>query len=138
MSVIAGIVNSVVGVADELFTSDEERARVELERYQIEASLVKGQLDVNAQEAKHKSVFVAGWRPFVGWIGGAALAYQFLLYPLLLWLVALAQGGGYLSEFEAPPVLDADVLFSIVTAMLGIAGMRSYDKSKRTQTDRIK
>jgi hypothetical protein len=133
MSVVAGIVSAVVGVADELFTSDEERARVELERYQIEAGLVKGQLDVNALEAKHKSVFVAGWRPFIGWIGGAALAYQFLLYPLLLWGVALSG-----VDIVAPPVLDADALWVLVSGMLGIAGMRSFDKSRSTQTDRIK
>lgn len=132
MSVVAGIVSAVAGVADELFTSDEERARVDLERHRIDAALITGQLSVNAVEARHNSVFVAGWRPFIGWVGGFSLAYQFLLYPLLLWGVALSG-----VDIIAPPVLDADELWVLVSGMLGIAGMRSFDKLKGKSTERI-
>ena len=89
------------------------------------------QIGVNNTEAQHASVFVAGWRPAVGWIGAAALAYQFLLYPMLTWVWALAQANGYLpGGMQPPPVLDADALWVILSGILGIAGMRSFEKSR--------
>lgn len=56
-------------IADDLFTSDEERLKVALQEKGIEAELIKGQLEVNKAEAQHKSFFVAGWRPAIGWVG---------------------------------------------------------------------
>ncbi len=104
--------------------------RGDLAELKAHVDLMQGQLTVNANEAKHKSVFVAGWRPFIGWVGGSALAYQFLLYPLLTW-VAFAVD----PKLSPPPVLDAGALFSVVTAMLGIGAMRSYDKRGNVETN---
>lgn len=106
----------------------------DLANLNAEVSLLVAQLEVNKTEAGHKSVFVAGWRPFIGWVGGLAMAYQFVLYPLMIWAAAIFGS----PEFDAPPVLDSGALFSIVTAMLGIGSMRSYDKKNRTETNRIK
>ena len=89
------------------------------------------QIEVNKTEAQHSSVFVAGWRPAIGWIGAAAMAYQFLLYPLMLWGWTYLQGMGWIpKELTPPPVLDADQLWVILSGILGIAGMRSFEKSK--------
>ncbi|NOY84894.1 MAG: hypothetical protein GXO96_08770 [Nitrospirae bacterium] len=135
---IAEIIGGVGKVADDLFTSDEERLKIALDEKKIDASLVKGQLEINKAEAQHKSIFVAGWRPFMGWVGGAAMAYQFLFYPLLTWGWKLFQANGWVpGDLEPPPVLAADQLMVVITGMLGIAGMRSYDKKKGTQTDNI-
>ena len=143
------IVKDVGDVADDLFTSDEERLKIALEEKQIDASLQQGQMAVNTQESRHGSVFVAGWRPFIGWVGGIALAYQFVLYPLLAWILALFQAYGWLPcyidpaqitggcTFIPPAVFDTGPLFAIVTGMLGIGGMRSYDKLKHTDTKRM-
>ena len=49
-------------------------------------SLVQGQLEINKQEATHASIFVAGWRPFIGWVCGTALVWNFIIQPLLLWV----------------------------------------------------
>lgn len=132
---LGAIVETVGNIADDLFTSDEERLKHELETYRVDATLLQGQHSVNAAEAAHESVFVAGWRPAIGWVGAAALAYQFLLYPLLVWLWALAQSRGWVPvALSAPPMLDTDALWVILTGMLGIAGMRSFDKVKAKPT----
>jgi hypothetical protein len=139
---IGKVVDNVGKIADDLITTDEERLKISLQEREIDASLVKGQLAINEAEAKHSSVFVAGWRPFIGWIGGLALAYQFLLYPLLVWVVAFMEASGAFPcepnalkcGFTAPPVFEAEILFTIITGMLGIGGMRSYDKMKKTDT----
>jgi len=132
---VGGIIEGVGQIADDLVTSKEEKMRLQLDAAKIEAELVQGQISVNQTEAEHGSVFVAGWRPFIGWIGGLALAYQFLAYPLMTWSWAFFQARGWVApEFEPPPVLDAQELWVILTGMLGIAGMRSFDKLRGTDT----
>jgi hypothetical protein len=135
---IGSIVEGVGKVADDLFTSDEERLKVALQEREIDARLAGGQLDINKAEAQNPSVFMAGWRPSIGWIGAIALGYQFILYPLLLWVWAILEAKTWVpAGAKAPLPLQADMLFAIVTGMLGIAGMRSYEKVKGAQTDRI-
>lgn len=134
---IADIIKTVGITVDELFTSDEERLRALLDEKRIDADLLLGQLGVNAQEAQHSSVFVAGWRPFIGWVGGLALAYQFLAYPILIWVWTILQSQGVVAGVDPPPVFEAGPLFAIITGMLGIGGMRSYDKLKNTDTKRM-
>lgn len=132
---IGAIVEGVGKVADDLFTSDEERLKISLQEKQIEAGLVQGQLEVNKAEAQNPNMFVAGWRPFIGWVGGLSMAYQFILYPFLTWGWAFMQAKQWVpAGSSAPPALDADILWTIVTGMLGIAGMRSFDKVKGTDT----
>lgn len=80
------------------------------------------QLEINAREAQHPSIFVAGWRPFFGWAGGAAFIYATIGQPLLAWWAA--QRG-----LPAPPTLNLDLLWAVVTGMLGIGGLRTYEKS---------
>jgi hypothetical protein len=76
-------------------------------------------------------VFVSGWRPAIGWIGVAAMAYQFLLYPLFQWAWKYLQAMGWVPVgMDPPPVLDADQLWVILSGILGIAGMRSFEKTK--------
>jgi len=118
--------------AEEVRKLEELRQSGDMHKLNTHVQLMLGQLKVNAVEAGHKSIFVAGWRPFIGWIGGVAMAYQFILYPLLLWVIAFAY-----PDVAAPPVLETGALFSVVTGMLGIGMMRSYDKKNRTQTDSI-
>lgn len=94
------------------------------------AQLVQAQFDrsnlaveLNKIEAAHRSVFVAGWRPAVGWICAAAVAYAYLGHPLLHWAAALWSPG------LAPPAIHTDSLFELVLAMLGMAGLRSFEKA---------
>jgi hypothetical protein len=133
------VVRAVGDSLDKLFTSDDERneKRLELAKAERDFSLSaltlleksdEKQGDVNIEEIRTGSVFMAGWRPAIGWIGVLALAYQFVLYPLLLWL--------HITD-KPPQPLDAGVLFSMVTGMLGIGAMRSFDKMQETDTQII-
>lgn len=133
---IGSIIEGVGKIADDLHTSDEEKLKLLLQEKSIDAELMKGQMDVNRTEAQHQSKFIAGWRPFIGWVGGIALAYQFVLYPILIWIMAILDANGIF--IEPPPVFDAGPLFAIVTGMLGIGGMRSFDKLRNTDTKIIK
>lgn len=137
------VIKSVGDAVDKFVTTDRERLELQIERdkaiqdHEYRMELLDQQLDiaqteVNKAEATNPSLFVAGWRPAIGWVCAAALAYQFMLYPLLSWLAITAFG-----VHEAPPRLDMAELFPLVFGMLGIAGMRSFDKLKGIDTRRI-
>ena len=131
MNPIGAIAAAVGGVIDDLHTSDKERLDAEIELRKIDAGLLQGQMDVNKVEAASSSLFVAGWRPAIGWIGAVALGYQFLLYPLLVWTWALLQARGLVpGSLQPPPILDTDALWVVLTGMLGIAGARTVEKIK--------
>lgn len=136
---IGSIIGNVGKIADDLFTSDEERLKISLQEKQIEATLLTGQQEINKTEAAHKSVFVAGWRPFIGWVGGLSLAYQFLIYPLLTWAVLVLNSNGITDvDLGQLPVIDAGPLFALVMSMLGIGGMRSFEKHKKIESKTVR
>lgn len=87
--------------------------------------LAKGQLAINAEEAKSRNMFVAGWRPFVGWTCGIALFAHFILFPCADVLTAYL---GY--ETPTYPAFDMDTLMTVLLGMLGLGGLRTYEKQK--------
>lgn len=128
---IGTVIDSVGKIASDLITTDKERLEMALREKELDQRLDIAQIGVNQTEAQHSSIFVAGWRPAIGWIGAAAMAYQFLLYPIMLWGWTWMQGVGWIpAELTPPPVLDADQLWVILSGILGIAGMRSFEKTK--------
>lgn len=82
------------------------------------------QIELNQAEAQHRSIFVAGWRPAIGWTCALALVYQFVIAPLAVWGAAVA---GH--DIPAPPSLD-DMLWELLFGMLGMAGLRTFEKSR--------
>lgn len=126
---IGSIVETVGKLAGQFVTTDKERAEMALREKELDQRIDVAQIDVNKVEAASASLFVAGWRPAIGWIGGAAMAYQFLAYPLLQWGWVMMQSRGWIpQEFTAPPVMASDQLWVILSGILGIAGMRTYEK----------
>jgi hypothetical protein len=83
--------------------------------------LIELQSEINKVEAQHRTIFVAGWRPFIGWVCGVALAYNFVLRDLLIWIVGPEQ---------VPPALQMEHLMTVLIGMLGLGGMRTFEKFK--------
>jgi hypothetical protein len=128
---ISSIIDSVGKVAGDLITTDKEKMQLEIENRKLDQAIDIAQIQVNKEEAKSSSLFVSGWRPAVGWIGAAALAYQFLAYPILGWAWKWLQAMGYVpAEMSPPPLLDAEQLWVMLSGILGIAGMRTFEKQK--------
>lgn len=104
-----------------------EKARAEADFLKMaadgELKQIIAQLEINAREAAHPSVFVAGWRPFFGWMGGVGFLYAVVVQPLLTWW-------GASHGMPAAPELDTELLMVVVTGMLGIGGLRTYEKHK--------
>ena len=116
-----GVSNLINGVLDRVWPNPSDEIKTQLETLKIELAAVIAVHATNQAEANHPSIFVAGWRPWCGWIGGFGLCYQFLFQPLLTW-------ASINFSIMAPPALDTGTLTSIVLAMLGMGAMRSYDK----------
>jgi hypothetical protein len=88
------------------------------------------QIDVNKAEASHKSLFVAGWRPFVGWVCAGALAYHFILQPILVFAISVYGISITLPEF------DMGSLMTILMGMLGLGGLRTLEKVQKVSRDK--
>lgn len=116
-------VEAVGNVLDALFTSHKERLdkKAVLARIAQQPGLV--QLEINKIEAAHKTVFVAGWRPFIGWVCGLALFYNFIARDLMVWALELTT-----ADTPPPLPLHLDVLTTIFYALLGLGGMRTFEK----------
>lgn len=112
-------------ILDKFVTSPEERAKAQYELLKLqqdgELKETLAQLEINAREASHASIFVAGWRPFVGWVCGFGLFYQAILHNLLVWL---ARANGW----ELPPTPDTEILIYVLGGLLGLGGLRTYEK----------
>lgn len=105
-------------------------AKLELMKLQQngELQLITGQLEINKEEAKNSSLFVSGWRPSIGWICSASLAYQYILRPILTWTTLLL---GY--DLPPMPGIDAN-LWELILGMLGIGGLRTVEKLRGVAT----
>jgi hypothetical protein len=115
--------------------AEAARAQVELLRMQqtgelaqlaADTELAKGQLAVNAAEAASGNRFVAGWRPAVGWLCALGLGYEFLLCPLLPWVMTILLG----KPIPVLPDLPSETLMTLLFGMLGLGGLRTAEKIK--------
>tara|TARA_R110000851_G_scaffold265112_2_gene417669 strand:- start:7054 stop:7437 length:384 start_codon:yes stop_codon:yes gene_type:complete len=127
MSILGSLIGPVTGLLDKFIEDKDQKNAIahELstmaERHAQE--LAKGQLEVNMVEAAHKSLLVAGWRPFVGWVCGVGLAYNIIIAQILgIWFTV--------------PEVDPSLLTPVLMGMLGMGAMRSYEKAKGVQRER--
>lgn len=94
-----------------------------------EVQALLAQLEINKAEATNPNVFVAGWRPFIGWIGGLGFAVQFVFVPLVGYVYSL------FGETAPPPVALDPILYQVILGLLGLAvGTRTYEKVKGVAT----
>lgn len=116
-------VNAVGNALDELFTSKDEKlqAQAVLEKLRQQPDVL--QVELNKVEAGHRSVFVAGWRPFIGWVCGFGFAYHYILQPFLAFTL-LALG----VDLPALPEFDMNALQTVMMGMLGLGTLRTWEK----------
>ncbi len=111
-------VEGVGNVLDELFTSDEERLDKQALLTRLAQQPNLAQVELNKIEAAHRSIFVAGWRPFVGWVAGFSLAYQYIIRDLISWAM----------PENVPPELATGELTTVLLALLGLGSLRTVEK----------
>jgi len=125
------IIGEVIGKVLDRVLPDKaanDAAKAALLQMEVSGELqaVAGQLQTNIAEAQSKSVFVAGWRPFVGWTCGAAFAYAFVLQPFAFLLLKAFHSS---FDLNSLPKLDLATMLPVLLGMLGLGAMRSYDKA---------
>jgi hypothetical protein len=132
---IEALIAPVTSLLDKFIPDADERNRLAheiatmSERHAHE--LAKGQIEINKISAAHKSMFVAGWRPFVGWSCGVAMAWHFVGQPIAVFVIAYA-------GVETPPlpVFEMESLLTVLFGMLGLGSLRTYEKTKQVAREK--
>ena len=129
LDMIQALIGPVTGLLDKFIEDKDQKNALAheiatlAEKQAHQAALA--QVEVNKAEAQHRSIFVAGWRPFVGWVCGIALAYHFVLAPIILFSVSIT--GVQIPEL---PSFNMETLTTVLLGMLGLGGLRSFEKYK--------
>ena len=121
---IGSVIESVGKVAEHFVTTDKEKMALEIEARKLDQANDMAQIGVNTEEAKSASLFVSGWRPAVGWVCGFGLLYVSVLLPIAEFVAKMY---GYTGSF---PEVDTTITMQVLFGMLGLSGMRTYEKTK--------
>jgi hypothetical protein len=121
--VLDPIVDGVLRFIPDKNAREQARAQFESQMLVAMTSLVQGQLEINKVQAQHGSIFVAGARPAIMWICGAGIGWNFVVRPIMMW-VAFVFG----VDLTNAPELDTSELTTILLGMLGLGGLRTYEK----------
>jgi hypothetical protein len=115
----ASPITAIGNVLDKLFTSDDERLNKQILMQRLAQKPMEAQQEINKIEASHRSVFVAGWRPWIGWVCGTGLAFVIIINPLI-------------STFTSRPVpqVPEKLIFDLIIALLGLGAYRTFEKLK--------
>ena len=126
---LQALIGPISGLLDKFVEDKDQKAALAHELATMSdrhaQELAKGQLEINKAEAASSSVFKGGWRPFIGWTCGAAYAYHFVLQPFRLFAVAM-----FGLDIPALPEFDMSSLMTVLMGMLGLGGLRTFEKQK--------
>jgi hypothetical protein len=126
LALLPTLLPTITGVLDRVLPDQAAaaKAKLEMEARLLEAAVAQSsqQAEINKVEAGHHSIFVSGWRPYIGWVCGMAMAWTFLLAPMLSWLLSVT------GVVAVVPPLQTEYLLELVLAMLGLGGLRSFEK----------
>lgn len=129
-----------------------EAAKIDLALQSLQNKLTSGQIDINKEEAKHPSIFVSGWRPFVGWVAGISLLLAFIPKALVLtamwtYQVYLVLNGSSIESIEHTKIIMANLplfpdlgtmdIIALLGSLLGIGTLRTYEKLKSIDTKQV-
>ena len=118
-SLSTGLVTCVSEVIDLFKSGKSKEVEIKLFELQTQASLLQGQIEINKNEANSEKAFVSGARPFILWVCGFALFNNYIIRPYVM---------AFFPQINIPSV--DNVLFELLLGMLGLSGMRSFDKLK--------
>jgi len=149
---IGNAIKAVADIVDDVWTSPEEELKIALSERKIDASVAMAQIKVNETAAKHRSIFVAGGRPFLIWVCGTIMAYQYIGYSSLEWIFGLLQayevipvqiqytvaGVAKTLMIKPPPQLDFVAIVPIMLSLLGLGGMRMTERIKGVAINSIR
>jgi len=127
------VIKGVAGILDKAVLDKDAKAKAQ---HEIEQLLVQQPLDqiaVNKQEAAHKSLFVAGGRPAIIWIGAAAIGYTHIVYPFLKFAVILVNPDFPIDQL---PTIELDDIMPLMLGLMGLGGLRTYEKIKGVARDK--
>lgn len=113
----------IAGIVDRFVETPEEKQAAEIVKAKMLMRPGEVQAELNKIEAGHRSVFVAGWRPFIGWVCGVALLYNFIVRDIMAWVITNTG-----TQASLPPELAMEHLLTILLGMLGLGGMRTFEK----------
>ncbi len=135
LPIIGDIISAVKDLVGEVVVDKDKRIEINYKLQELEDKAserlhqeLMAQAEINKTEAAHESIFVAGWRPFIGWVSGAGVAWTFVVSPVVEWVSRL---NGFVGKM---PELETGQLMALVTAMLGVAGYRTFEKVKGVNT----
>ena len=126
---LQSLIGPVTGLLDKFIPDADEKAKLAheiatmAEKQAHEANM--GQLEINKMEAQHRSVFIAGWRPFIGWGLSFAMIWHFVIVPMITF--GFAYAGVVPPEL---PAFDMESLMTVLLGMLGLGGLRTFEKAK--------
>ena len=126
---LQALIGPVTGLLDKFIEDKDQKAKLAheiatmAEKQMHEANM--GQIEINKAEAQHRSIFVAGWRPFLGWGLATAMIWHFVLAPVTMFVCSYAG-----IEIPELPTFDMDSLMTVLLGMLGLGGLRTVEKVK--------
>ncbi len=126
---ISQLIAPITGLLDKFIEDKDQKAKLAHEvatmAQKHAQELAKGQLEINKEEAKSRSIFVAGWRPFIGWTCGIAMFWHFVGLPLAMFLLT-----SFSIKVAELPQFDMNSLMTVLLGMLGLGGLRTFEKAK--------
>ena len=129
MSILSALIQPVTTLLDKFIEDKDQKAKLAHEIATMSDTHAQqallSQLEINKAEAASGSLFKGGWRPFVGWVCGVAFAYHFVLQPLIVFILTV-----FGSDIPELPEFDMSTLLTTLGGLLGIGGLRSYEKTK--------
>lgn len=122
-ALLSPLVKPLFDLVDDLFTSEEERSAAKLKLMEMDMKPLMAQLDINKTEAQHTNWFVAGWRPAIGWTCAFIFFYTFVLRDLLVAILTV-------NGIDTSPIPDLDLaeVMPVLLGLLGLGGLRTYEK----------
>ena len=121
---VVSAAEGIAGIIDRFVETDEEKRAAEAIKARLMMQPALAQPEINRIEAGHRSVFVAGWRPFIGWVCGIALLWHFMLFDLMVWITI-----NFFPDATALPELSGTgTLVTVLLSLLGLGAMRTAEK----------